>query len=96
MIKALRSMGYRVMKNGLYGKPVGYGIFLINISTMELSFTFKDKIGKLSTWDRKFLDEMDLLNSLRLAETTCYHPMWECIEGQFQFLTQEELMDMET
>jgi hypothetical protein len=93
--KILISMGYRKMRQMIYGKPMGNGMFLVDTLDMIVKYVFKDMQGKISTWSSQPLNENELLQSLKVGEISCFHTLYECNQGEFHFHTFEESLDME-
>lgn len=87
----LLSMGYRKMREEIYGKPMGYGLLLVDLAKMSVRFVFKDKKDKLSTWDSADLSDDSFLQDLKSGETKCYRVLWECNKGDFGFVNTEEV-----
>lgn len=90
MERVLRSMGYRPMKGGIWGKPIAYQILTAQIheGEWELSNRFKGPNGKYHVWSRKTFTDVDTLKN---AEVEVIHIVLNGYYGDFEFETAEDL-----
>ncbi len=93
--KILTKLGYREMKDSVWGKPVAYHIFLIFIDDGVLTF-FNHFTGadsnKILLWDRKELDINDLEESIKFTEYSTRINV-SCSKSDFSFITKKEMIE---
>lgn len=73
MFEALRNSGYRYLKYGVYGKPLGYGILRADVcdDTITLSLIIKGNSGENLIWDsakREFHDYLSCVDAIKDCE----------------------------
>jgi hypothetical protein len=89
--KDLKSMGYREMKGGIWGKPVGFCLLVVKKNEddqWEISGYFKGIIDNLCVYDSHHFDCID---SLKCSEVDCLCKTYN--ESSFEFVTQKELFE---
>jgi len=90
IIKILKSMGYREIKKGVWGKPIGHCILVATFHSDNwlLRGFFMGKDGKIYNWQTKNFNRIEELKS---AETECYHELH--ISSNFEFSTRAEYLE---
>lgn len=96
LIKDMRSMGYRKMKDGLWGKPVGQALLTIEDNNHSAVFCCWIKgLEKILLWDSIELDMLNILDSIKNAEThNTYFDASIGLVTYFEFINSEELFDL--
>lgn len=90
LIKALKRMGYRPMNNVIWGKPVGFHLFTIDLRKEPAEFVnnFKSMTtGKMLIWDTHEITDM---RSIQAAEYSTHTRMYSFEQIDFGFLTPEQ------
>ena len=96
--KELKSLGYRLMKSGVYGKPVGFNLFTFEIDTLLWTNWFKSVNGEtMLIWntDTYEVDETvknDFLTFLKYCEG--FTKISYNSPTNFEFLTTEEEINL--
>jgi len=90
MTTILKSMGYREMKTGIWGKPIGNSLLIARIDNERwiIRGFFKGQDEKLYVWASKFFECME---TLKLAEQECFHISYT--SSSFEFLSNKELLE---
>jgi len=90
MTTILKSMGYREMKSGIFGKPIGYCLLLARIDNERwiLRGFFNGQDEKLYVWASKFFE---CIETLKAAEQECFHVTY--ISSNFEFLSNKEYFE---
>jgi hypothetical protein len=96
-MKALQKMGYREMKEGLWGKPIGHSILIYRIKEKTLYHQTVGITDRPITWDSQNID-YEVENFLELIQNTeaefamgsgmSYHQPHD-----LSFLTQREVIE---
>jgi hypothetical protein len=85
----LKSMGYREMKTGIWGKPIGNSLLIARIDNEKwiLRGYFKGH-RKIYLWAKRNFECMETLKS---AELQCFRATY--ISSNFEFLSNEEYLE---
>jgi hypothetical protein len=95
MQQFLISMGYRKMKDSIWGKPIGYTILIFDFVTNVIRQTFVGKNGKVMTYDSReinidfFEDELKQFEAWGIKEFLDL-----CPEKKFNFISQKEVFEL--
>lgn len=85
MLTVLAKLGYRKMNNRLWGKPVGYQLFTVEVAAPKLRWTnhFKGADDKMHVWNSDEFETEDELKSLEASTKMVLN----CVGTDFGFLT---------
>lgn len=95
-IETLRRMGYRPMNENIWAKPVGYGMFVMDIAALSFQFVFRGADGKMCCWKKVGVGENCLVDNFRthlmFLENDCFRAFGFQIndEHDFSFDVPEE------
>ena len=96
MVDVIKSMNYKqfTKNNKIFGKPVGYSLFVISLITNRIYQIFETPDKNLLTWDSQPLsteNKEELINQIKLFETYNYHKI--TTPSNFEFSTMEEKLE---
>ena len=93
MRKALISMGYRELKSGIWGKPVGFNMFSFNINTKEWINHFKGLNNTNQIYNTCFInDENDFLGELKASEFNNTKLFMN--NSNYEFIRYQDIMEL--
>jgi len=89
----LLSMGYRLMKPGVWGKPFGYHLLVFEEDKMLLSNWFIGN-GETHLWNTlQCHEDISLLDSIKSFEASTKVDGHSNSQSQFHFLTPEQHLE---
>lgn len=96
MKKVLRSLGYREMCEGLYGKPFAYNLFCFKLKELEFVNTVLGKNGEILIWNKDLYEEEFEENSFMEFIKYCesYSHIEPLLKSDFQFLSRMEELNL--
>ncbi len=95
--QALQAMGYREMKPGTWGKPVGFVLFTFEEDTNTLTNWFRAVTGEVMVYNANKLtpDAVERYGSplYQIKEFECFaRTDVSGVNSQFEFMTLEEVV----
>lgn len=96
MKKVLRSLGYREMCEGLYGKPFAFNLFYFKLKDLEFVNTVLGMNGEILIWEKEFYKEEFEENSFMEFIKYCegYSHVEPLLKSNFQFLSRMEELNL--
>jgi hypothetical protein len=96
MKKVLRSLGYREMCEGLYGKPFAYNLFCFKLKELEFVNVVNGKNDEVLIWNKElYEDEFEEINFREFIKyCESFSHIEPLLKSDFQFLSRIEELEM--